>query len=112
MKLSERSQAELVQAVRDAVVYVYTPLCGTCKAGERMMEVVAELAGTSPGAPEFVKLNVNYAYELAKEWRIESVPCMIRIKEGRLAGKRYRLGGADELLHWVNGESRSCEQRS
>lgn len=112
MKLLERSQAELVQAVRDAVVYVYTPLCGTCKAGERMMEVVAELAGTSPGAPEFVKLNVNYAYELAKEWRIESVPCMIRIKEGRLAGKRYRLGGADELLLWVNGESRSCEQRS
>ncbi|MBD2846727.1 thioredoxin family protein [Paenibacillus sp. IB182496] len=54
-------------------IFVYTPLCGTCKMGARMLEVAAAMGAPLPLA----RLNVNYAPLLRERWRIASVPALV-----------------------------------
>ncbi|MBD8497470.1 thioredoxin family protein [Paenibacillus arenosi] len=55
------------------LLYMYSPLCGTCHVTSRMLDVVEHLL------PElqFERLNVNEVPDLAKAYQVESVPCLI-----------------------------------
>jgi thioredoxin-like negative regulator of GroEL len=77
-------------------VYLYTPLCGTCKVTERMLQVVLAIHPELP----VVKCNVNFCPTLAQSWQVESVPCLVRVTNHRLSRKKYRMQGVDELLRW------------
>ncbi|MCA1061177.1 thioredoxin family protein [Rossellomorea aquimaris] len=59
-------------------VYLYTPMCGTCQVAGRMMDVVEKL----PQSYHFVKANLNYLPEFAEKQSIESVPCLLLLKDG------------------------------
>ncbi|MCP1308368.1 thioredoxin family protein [Paenibacillus tyrfis] len=79
-------------------VFFYTPLCGTCKVGERMLEVVAALnPRTTMG-----RSNINFSPVLARNWKIESVPCLVRWDRGTVADKKYRFDDVQELHRWMN----------
>ncbi|KPV56932.1 hypothetical protein QJ48_24970 [Paenibacillus sp. A3] len=79
-------------------VFFYTPLCGTCKVGERMLEVVAALN------PQIAigRCNINFSPVLARNWQIESVPCLVRWNRRTVAGKKYRFDDVQELHRWMN----------
>jgi thioredoxin-like negative regulator of GroEL len=68
-------------------LFFYTPLCGTCKVGESMLEIIVEMAPSLP----LYKCNINSMPQVAQEWRIESVPCLIIIQEGQMADKVYAM---------------------
>ena len=53
------------------IVFVQTPLCGTCKMAKRMLEVI----GVSFDSLPMYSLNINHAPSFAQKWKIESVPC-------------------------------------
>lgn len=82
-------------------VFLYTPLCGTCKVTERMLQVVLTMQ------PELsvIKANVNFCPKLAQGWKIESVPCLVSLRDHQLQSKKYRMQGVDELLRWFQNES-------
>ncbi|MBP1155504.1 MULTISPECIES: thioredoxin family protein [unclassified Paenibacillus] len=82
-------------------VYFYTPLCGTCKVGIRMLEVVVAM---HPDIPVGL-CNINYAQALAQGWRIESVPCLVKLEGGTPSALLYRLGTVQELRFWMLDES-------
>jgi len=75
------------------VVFVHTPLCGTCKAARRMLEVAHALA------PELViaEANLNWMPEMAQIFRIESVPCLIIKRSDGNVSKYYRFGSVTDL---------------
>jgi thiol-disulfide isomerase/thioredoxin len=75
-------------------VYFFTPWCGTCKWGERMLDIVLTIETQVP----LFKCNLNYAPDLAQEWKIQSVPCLTFIREGKVTEKLYRMGSVDILL--------------
>lgn len=77
-------------------VYLYTPWCGTCKMTEKMLQVVMTLMPDLP----IVKSNVNFCPQLVQSWKIESVPCIVHLKQHGIADKRYRMQGVDDLLQW------------
>ncbi|GMX64639.1 hypothetical protein Elgi_39080 [Paenibacillus elgii] len=79
-------------------VFFYTPLCGTCKVGERMLEVVAALNPRTPVG----RCNINFSPVLARNWQIESVPCLVRWQRGTVADKKYRFDDVQELHRWMN----------
>src|SRR5690349_21730849 len=54
-------------------LFVHTPLCGTCGAARRMLEVAAALVPELP----LTGANLNAMPELAQQFRIESVPCLL-----------------------------------
>jgi thioredoxin-like negative regulator of GroEL len=68
-------------------LYFYTPLCGTCGIAEKMLTVIEAAVPTLP----LYKCNINFAPELAREWEIESVPCLALIEEGKLTQKIYAM---------------------
>ncbi|CEG28450.1 thioredoxin family protein [Bacillus sp. B-jedd] len=76
------------------LAYFYTPLCGTCQVAGRMLEVIEELL------PEMAigKINLNYAPEFAEIFGVESVPCMVFIKEGQIGESIYAFRSVPYLL--------------
>lgn len=67
------------------VIYAYTPLCGTCKIAGRMLDIAHEVVNDVP----LEKVNINYAQDLAEKYQIESVPCLLILKDGMLQEKIY-----------------------
>ena len=66
-------------------LYLYTPMCGTCAVATKMLTVVEVLLPQLP----IGKANLNYIEELAHEYEIESVPCLLVGREGNVTQKVY-----------------------
>jgi len=79
------------------VLFVHTPLCGTCKAARRMLEIALELIPSLHAAAA----NLNVMPELAQIFRIESVPCLLLKRSDGGVAKQYRLGSVPEIVAWL-----------
>lgn len=112
MPVQEWTESEVLRRMREGTaapsgaseknawfVYFHTPFCGTCKVGLRMLDIISAIR------PEWRigKSNISFAPQLTSWWQIQSVPCLIKLERGIVRDKRYRLGGIDELLHWMHG---------
>lgn len=76
------------------LLYLYTPLCGTCQLASKMLLITSELLS---GAP-IGKINLNYQPEIAEHWGIESVPCLLVFKGGELMKKIYAFHSVPDLI--------------
>ncbi|MEK3885436.1 thioredoxin family protein [Paenibacillus sp. PL2-23] len=98
MPLHELQEPELLQIsearVGRAAVLFSTPMCGTCKVAERMLEV-AEAAGVDY---PLAKININFAPRLREQWQIASVPCLVILRNGVLLRKEYAMRSVDYLF--------------
>ncbi|MDM5157114.1 thioredoxin family protein [Bacillus sp. DX1.1] len=75
------------------VLYVYTPMCGTCQLAKKMLTVVeAAISDLKIGM-----LDLNYAPYLAREYAIESVPCLLVFEQGILIKKIYAFHSVEYL---------------
>src|ERR1700693_6528873 len=74
--------AEVVDAAFDQPVIVdfWAPWCGPCKQLGPILEKVVRGAG---GAVRMVKLNIDENPEIAQQMRIQSIPAVYALKEGR-----------------------------
>jgi thioredoxin-like negative regulator of GroEL len=93
--MAERTEAELVgraNAGESFAVFLYTPLCGTCKVASRMLEVVMAMRPSY----EVDRANIHFTPQLAQEWRVESVPCLVAF-EGREARKLYAFQSVETV---------------
>lgn len=99
LKALGQPPASSADRAEEPVRYVlfHTPLCGTCNAARRMLEVVASMV---PGLL-IGQTNINLCRVLPYAWQIESVPCLIKLEHGVPAGKRYRMEGVPELYAWM-----------
>jgi thioredoxin-like negative regulator of GroEL len=79
------------------IVYFYTPLCGTCQLASKMLQVVAEMIQVEIG-----KINLNFYPDIAIKMAIESVPCLVLLKNGRVADKIYAFHSVPFLLEKIN----------
>lgn len=79
------------------LVYVYTPLCGTCQMAAKMLRVANEIVNFTIG-----RMNLNFFPQLAVGYEIESVPCLLFIKEGKIADKIYAFHSVPYLIGQIN----------
>lgn len=78
-----------------AIIYLYTPLCGTCQVAKKMLTVVeAAVPGLDIGM-----INVNYARELALSYEVESVPCLLVFQQGKILKRIYAFQSVEYLYH-------------
>lgn len=75
-------------------VFIHTPLCGTCQAARRMLEVASEVVPELPLAAA----NLNVMPDLAQTFRIESVPCLLFKRPDGGVYKKYRFGSVTEIV--------------
>ncbi|MFK4342473.1 MULTISPECIES: thioredoxin family protein [unclassified Paenibacillus] len=74
--MKELGQKEVRRAIWEGcklALFVYTPMCGTCAATRRMLEVAEHLLPQGV----VVQSNINYIPELVQEYRISSVPALL-----------------------------------
>lgn len=74
--------------------YLYTPMCGTCQVASRMMEVTEQVVKDLP----IGKANLNYMEQLAFDYEIESVPCLIVTQDGKVTEKVYAFQSVPYLF--------------
>lgn len=77
------------------ILYVYTPMCGTCQVAKKMLTVVeAALSYIEVGM-----LDLNYAPHFAREYEIESVPCLLIFEQEKLVKKIYAFHSVEYLYN-------------
>ncbi|MBO8162705.1 MAG: thioredoxin family protein [Brevibacillus sp.] len=89
-------QGELGQILtrRDSfALFVYTPLCGTCKLAAKMLQAAAAV---SPPVTLYT-VNLNLMPALAQDWKIESVPCLMIFRQGELVSRVYAMRSVEHL---------------
>lgn len=68
-----------------AAFYLYTPMCGTCEVASKMLNVIESLLPDL----QIGKANINYLQQLAFDYQIESVPCLLISRDGENVEKVY-----------------------
>ncbi|QED49238.1 thioredoxin family protein [Cytobacillus dafuensis] len=98
--MQEWSREEIEAFINDkktGLLYLYTPLCGTCQVAGKMLMIIKELmSDLSIG-----KSDLNYISDIADQWEVESVPCLLIFKEGRLDEKMYAFHSVPYLLEKI-----------
>lgn len=102
--MMEINQTELLERLgqpgEPLVVFLYTPLCGTCKAARRMLEVAAHLL---PPDLQIAEGNVNLLPELVNTYRISSVPALMAVRADRSTEPEilYSMGSVERVLEYI-----------
>ncbi|MER2263255.1 MAG: thioredoxin family protein [Psychrobacillus sp.] len=79
-----------------SLFYIYTPMCGTCQVASKMMNVIKEMVSYPIG-----QANINFLGDLAIEQEIESVPCLLITKHGKVEKKIYAFQSVPYLLETI-----------
>ena len=73
--------------------YLYTPMCGTCAVASKMMKVIENVVTEIP----IGQANINFLEDLAIEYKIESVPCLLISRKGNVEEKIYAFQSVQNI---------------
>jgi thioredoxin 1 len=102
--MEEKKQQEIQNLIDDKksfILYLYTPMCGTCQVAGKMVRVVAQLFPDH----QWGKSDLNYLPEFALQWEIESVPCLLLFKDGEIKEKLYAFHSVPYLYETIKSIS-------
>ena len=93
-ELDEQQLRQLAEAdIGKAAILFTTPLCGTCKVAERMLEV----AGAAGVDYPLYKTNINFTPYFRVQWQISSVPSLVVLRNGSILAKENAIRSVDHL---------------
>ena len=79
-------------------VFIYTPLCGTCAAARRMLEIAEHLLP----ADILFEMNIHDIPELVQQFQISSVPAVMIFDGQQDVPKMvYRMSSVEHLLNEI-----------
>ncbi|RNA69197.1 thioredoxin family protein [Alteribacter keqinensis] len=81
-----------------AIVYFYTPMCGTCALANRFLEM------TEPLVEENItiyKSNIAFFPTISRAFKVESVPCAVFIEDGKPVEKMYAFQSVTNVYEQI-----------
>ncbi|MBQ6796364.1 MAG: thioredoxin [Clostridia bacterium] len=96
---SENFRDEVLNSPIPVLVDFFATWCGPCRMLAPVLESVAE---DYEDKVKFVKLDVDEAGDIAREYSIMSIPTLIIIKNGEEVAKQVGSLGAEALEEWID----------
>lgn len=94
---NEEELISLLKEKQTVVVYVETPLCGTCMTAKKMLMVINEIIPEIP----FTFCNINMLPAYTERWKIKSVPYLAIIQNGQVKEEVYAFKSVDFIYRLV-----------
>ena len=98
VKVITNNDTTELDAAKVALLDVWATWCGPCKA---IAPIVEELSEEMAGQLEFFKADADENSELAKKFRVMSIPNLMIFKEGKVASRHVGFQDAEELRAWI-----------
>jgi len=92
-----KEQLQLIEKEDQFILYLYTPLCGTCQLAKKMLTIVEEAI---PSISIYMK-DLNYIPTYAEKWQIESVPCLLIFQNGEIKLKKYAFHSLEHIYEVI-----------
>ena len=94
----ENFEAEVLNSEIPVLVDFWAPWCGPCK---MVLPIVEEIAEENAGV-KVGKINVDDEVELARKFRVMSIPTLMVFKDGEMVKKNVGPLSKEELLEFIN----------
>lgn len=94
---TENFKKEVLEETKTVLVDFYADWCGPCK----MLSPIIDEIAQEKQEVKFVKINVDEAQELAREYSIMSIPTLVVIKDGKEKNRTVGLIDKSELLEML-----------
>ena len=88
-----------MEAKKTLVVDFWAEWCGPCR---MLAPVMDSLSEEMEGKAEFVKIDVDDNPDLAREYSIMSIPCVMVFKEGAVAGKNVGFAPKEAMKEFID----------
>lgn len=92
-------EAEVIQSDTPVLVDFWAPWCGPCKQIGPILEDIAQEKGD---ALKVVKVNVDDNQQLAGELRIQGIPTMFLMKDGKPIAHQVGALPKEQLVKWLD----------
>ena len=92
-------QTEVLESPVPVLADFNADWCGPCKAMRPMLE---ELAASEP-AYKIVSIDIDAESELAEEYDVTSIPCLVLFKNGEEANRSIGLISKDAIAAFAEG---------
>ena len=90
----ENFENEVLKSEKPVLVDFWASWCGPC----RELGPVVDALGEELTDVKVVKINVDEERELAKKYRVFSIPTLVVIKDGQAVNKSVGVKSRDEIL--------------
>ena len=99
-KINEQEFLSEAKAADVAVVDFNATWCGPCR---MLAPVLEEISEKYADKVSFYSVDVDESPELAMQYRVSSVPCLVLLKNGEFADQSIGFRPEPQLTAWIDG---------